>query len=299
MTALWIAADWGTSNLRLWALDENGQILHEKQTHEGIANLETDKLETILLQHIKDWIAPQQKTIHVMACGMIGSRQGLFETPYQTLPCSHILKSYKAPSNQKEMQIHIVTGIAQHAPPDVMRGEETLIAGFLAQNPDFNGVMCLTGTHTKWVMLQNGGIERFHTFLTGELFALLSQKSLLRHSLGSWHDDAYQESLKNTLENPERFSQYLFTLRAANLLHDEPHGIARLSGILIGLELASMRPYLETQPAVLIGSPSHLHAYELGLAQCGIQVKSYTQDTLVLEGLKIAHSLLVLPSHET
>jgi len=74
--------------------------------------------------------------------------------------------------------MHILPGLKQDKNPDVMRGEETQIAGFLAGNPDFDGVLCLPGTHTKWVHISAKEIVSFQTVMTGELFALLSQNSV-------------------------------------------------------------------------------------------------------------------------
>jgi hypothetical protein len=71
-----------------------------------------------------------------------------------------------------------------------MRGEETQIAGFLAQNPGFDGVLCLPGTHTKWVHISAGEVVSFRSFMTGELFATVGPHSVLRHSVGEGWDDA-------------------------------------------------------------------------------------------------------------
>ncbi len=61
--------------------------------------------------------------------------------------------------------------------PDVMRGEETQVLGWLAQHPDRQQgrhLVCHPGTHAKWVVVEDGRIVRFVTAMTGEMFAVLS-----------------------------------------------------------------------------------------------------------------------------
>jgi 2-dehydro-3-deoxygalactonokinase len=81
------------------------------------------------------------------------------------------------------LRVSILPGLKQAVPPDVMRGEETQIAGFLAAAPGFDGVLCLPGTHAKWVQISAEEVVSFRTFMTGELFDLLSTQSVLRHSI--------------------------------------------------------------------------------------------------------------------
>jgi phosphonate metabolism protein PhnN/1,5-bisphosphokinase (PRPP-forming) len=91
------------------------------------------------------------------------------------------------------LSVHVAPGLRQGKPADVMRGEETQIAGFLALNPNWDGVICLPGTHSKWVHISAGEVVSFQTFLTGEMFALLSQASVLRHGMqgDGWDDAAF------------------------------------------------------------------------------------------------------------
>jgi len=105
-----------------------------------------------------DWIAVDwgTSTINgpttVVACGMVGARQGWKEAPYVCVPCPTLPNGFThAPTQDANLLVHIIPGISQTKPADVMRGEETQITGFLARNPNWDGVICLPGTHTKWV----------------------------------------------------------------------------------------------------------------------------------------------------
>ena len=97
-----------------------------------------------------------------------------------------------------------------------MRGEETQIAGYLAKDPNFFGTLCLPGTHSKWTQISAEEIVSFRTFMTGELFALLSTQSVLRHALDTseWSEDDYLEALNDAMSAPQQQC-----LQADGLLH--------------------------------------------------------------------------------
>ena len=82
----WIAVDWGTSNLRAWALGD-GAILDHASSGEGMGTLSRDDYEPALLRLINGWL-PRGKATEVIACGMVGSRQGWVEAPYRAVPCT-------------------------------------------------------------------------------------------------------------------------------------------------------------------------------------------------------------------
>src|SRR5206468_1917494 len=63
-----------------------------------------------------------------------------------------------------------------------MRGEETQILGMVAAAEGFaaaSRLIILPGTHSKWAIVAKGRIEAFATFLTGELYAVLKEHSIL------------------------------------------------------------------------------------------------------------------------
>ena len=107
---------------------------------------------------------------------MAGARQGWIEVPYNDAPCApSAVNATRAPKTRDpRLDVRIIAGVRQNDPaPDVMRGEETQVAGILQQNPAFDGVICMPGTHTKWVRVSKGQIVRFQTCMTGEIFALI------------------------------------------------------------------------------------------------------------------------------
>ncbi|MFK7838114.1 MAG: 2-dehydro-3-deoxygalactonokinase, partial [Sulfitobacter sp.] len=186
----WIALDWGTSNLRAFAM-RGATVLDRAGSDAGMSTLEPTGFEPALRDLIGPWLHPDLGAI--VACGMVGSRQGWAEAPYRTVPCTPLADGVTQITMGDGHSVHIVSGLSQHAPPDVMRGEETQIAGFLSLNPQWDGVICMPGTHTKWVHLSAGEVVCFPTYMTGEMFGLLCSVSVLRPSIrpGSWHAGAF------------------------------------------------------------------------------------------------------------
>ncbi len=291
----WIAADWGTSNLRVWAMDADGRVSAEKGSAQGMGALGRDDFEPALLALIEDWLAPDRIT-EVLACGMVGARQGWIEAPYAPAPCAPARETARAPVNDPRIVVRILAGLSQTAPYDVMRGEETQIAGLIAREPDFDGVACLPGTHSKWSHVSAGEIVSFSSFMTGELFALLSTASVLRHTVGAegWSDGDFAQSVDEALSRPERLASLLFALRAEDLIAGLAPGRARarLSGLLIGAELAAARPYWLGRDIAIIGASSLSQSYRAALAQCGVLARSHDATDLTLAGLAAARSRL-------
>lgn len=296
--AAWIAADWGTSNLRVWAMDASGAVLAQARSAEGMAALTPgpESFTSALVALVGDWLG--SGVTPVVACGMVGARQGWAEAGYRKVPTAPLEQGalVRAPAHDKRLAVHIVGGISQTNPADVMRGEETQIGGLLAQRPEFAGVVALPGTHSKWVQIVEGEVFHFASFMTGELYALLAQNSVLRHSLdpGGYDEAAFLEAFSDSLSRPERFAAKLFTLRAEHLLRgtDPQVAAARLSGALLGLELAGARPYWLGQPIALIADGRHAERYGAALREVGAAATVHDPDACVLGGLRTAYLTL-------
>jgi 2-dehydro-3-deoxygalactonokinase len=294
MKTEWIAVDWGTSNLRAWALGD-GVILDHAASAEGMGTLSRNDFEPALLRLINGWLPRGRKT-EVVACGMVGSRQGWIEAPYRAVPCSAVDAGglVQVPTRDARLDVRIIPGLKQASPPDVMRGEETQIAGAMALWPDFDGVLCLPGTHSKWTHVSAREVVSFQTFMTGEMFALLSGQSVLRHGIApeGWDDDAFDQGLSEALSRPDRIGARLFSLRAEGLLNGLSPVAARsrLSGLLIGVELASAKPYWLGQPVALIGSEGIARAYARALSAQGVQTSVLSATDCTLAGLSAARA---------
>lgn len=292
VTPDWIAVDWGTSNLRAFAMQGAG-VIARAQSHDGMATLTPQGFEPALRALISPWL--EAGNVPVIACGMVGSRQGWVEAAYRTVPCTPLAAEMATAPTTDSLSVRVISGLSQAVPPDVMRGEETQIAGFLQLNPGWDGVLCMPGTHTKWVHLSAGEVVSFQTFMTGELFSLIGSASVLRHTVSGtgWDADAFAAALSETLSQPEKLAARLFGLRAGQLLQgtDATTARAQLSGMLIGAELAAARPYWLGQNLAILGTHQQANAYRDGLAPQGVPCLMVDAERATLAGLTAAYRM--------
>lgn len=294
----WIAADWGTSHLRVWGLSSD-RVLHHAASDKGMAQLARKGFEEALLALVSDWL-PDGQVTPVIASGMVGSRQGWVEAPYRAVPCTPLGGVLaRASTRDLRLAVHVVPGLRQTSPADVIRGEEVQIAGFLARNPGWDGVICLPGTHSKWAHVSAGEVVSFQTFLTGEMFSLLSESSVLRHSVAGWDARGFQAGVTQGMERPERLLARLFSIRAEGLLEGLDTGIARarLSGLLIGAELAAAKPYWLGQQVAIVGATSLAECYAIALDGLSVPTTLHDITDMTLAGLGAARVHLPESEH--
>lgn len=286
----WIAVDWGTTNVRAWAMSTGGEVLAEAISPDGMGTLAPDAFEGAFTRLTADWTLPDP--CRVLVCGMAGARQGWAEAPYAAVPTPPLVTPpTRVETRSKQLDVRILPGLSQQSPPDVMRGEETQIAGFLTLHPDFDGTLILPGSHTKWVQVSAGEIVSFQTAMTGEIYAALSGHTVLRHSVGCDIDtEAFAEAVSDGLSRPEALAARAFQLRAADLLHglDQSRATGRLSGLLVGAELAHARPYWLGMPTALIGASKLSQTYARALESQGVTPLVERGDACTLAGLKAA-----------
>ncbi len=288
----WIAVDWGTTHLRAHLMGADS-VVTEATSEDGMGTLARDAFEPTLLRLVGAWLNDHSQT-RVLACGMVGSRQGWLEAPYRATPCAPLDSAgmVHVPTRDARIDVWLVPGLKQMQPADVMRGEETQIAGALALLPDFDGVICLPGTHSKWARVSAGEVVGFQTCMTGELFSLLSTQSVLRHGMegDGWDDAAFASAVSDAIAQPEKIASRLFALRAEGLIAGlgADAARARLSGLLIGIELAATRAYWLGQNVALIGAPALSALYARALALQGVTARELPATACVLEGLASA-----------
>ena len=247
--AAFVVVDWGTSSFRGWLMSADGEALAESRGGEGMLHCAAGGaggFSAVLHEHLARLGAPAG--VPVLICGMAGARQGWAEAPYLRIPTRLDALHEGAIRIDAPGDIRILPGIAQARPdrPDVMRGEETQLLG--VTDPDFTGLVCIPGTHSKWVRIEEGRIVEFSTYMTGELFSVIAQHSILVHAVETARrgqslatdSQAFREGLSAAMAAPMALTASLFRLRAAQLLGFEQRadGAARLSGLLIGTELA-------------------------------------------------------------
>ncbi len=283
----WIAVDWGTSNVRAWAMTAEGAVLDEATSDKGMGKQSREEFEPALLDLIGRW---GEGVRRVVACGMVGARQGWIEAPYARVP-GHPLPAglTVAPTTTPGLSFGIIPGLCQEDPADVMRGEETKVAGFLALNPGWDGTLLLPGTHPKWISVSAGEVVAFRTSLTGELFAALSGHTVLRHSVTTddWDDEAFLGGVSEGLARPEALMNRLFAIRAESLLRglQPPAARARLSGLLIGADLAGARGWWLGARVALMGAGDLMDTWRAALQAQGVAPEEADATQATLAGL--------------
>jgi 2-dehydro-3-deoxygalactonokinase len=227
----------------------------------------------------------------VVICGMAGARQGWREADYVNIPIGLDAISGQALAVAAAgLDVRILPGLCDRRPgrEDVMRGEETQLLGLFLENPWQSGLVCLPGTHTKWVTLEGGQISGFRTTMTGELFAVLSQHSVLRHSLAGAtpSNDPQSPGFHSGFHYGMGLMSGLFTIRAAGLLRNVPPDEAAdtLSGMLIGAEVRGVSEFEVT----LVASGSLAALYEGALKMSGHEVRVVDATAAVQRGLLFA-----------
>lgn len=285
----WIAVDWGTSRLRARAM-QGRSVIASAKSDQGMGVLAADQFEPCLLDLVGDWLGPETP---IIACGMVGARQGWIDAGYTPVPCKPLSdRLRRATTTDPRLKVWVVPGISQAKPTDVMRGEETQIAGFLNLNPGWDGVLCLPGTHSKWAHISAGEIVSFQSAMTGELVEVLSKATVLRHSVAQdgWDKVAFLDALDATRSRPETLATQLFRLRAADLLDGQDAIVARsrLIGALIGAELAATRAYWLGQEVAVIGASGPVQAYATALRAQGLTPIEADGDAMTRAGLCVA-----------
>lgn len=292
----YVAVDWGTSGFRLWLVDRAGQLLAERRSDEGMLAAAKAGFAAVLQSHLAAVEAPDH--LPVLVCGMAGARTGWVEAGYVDTPAplSAVLKqAARVPGEARD--IRILPGIAQRdiKAPDVMRGEETQLLGALGLEAAGEALVCMPGTHSKWVGVKDGTVEHFSTFMTGELFSVVSRETILSLAVAGADEAEDLASFKAAViaafEAPAYVANLLFGARSRQLLFGGTPTAARetLSGTLIGVELAAALSIQSPKAGVtLIASGRLAILYRLALDALSVTVVPIDADEAVRRGLSMA-----------
>jgi len=285
-----IGLDWGTTSLRAYLFESDGAIAASRQLPAGIQRIGTEGgttagFERALDEACGDWIAAWPGS-PIIACGMIGSAQGWREAAYLDIPTTlddlgHALTEVVIRSGAV---LYIVPGLVQRGSlPDVMRGEETQIAGVLSSEApaltrcSTDMLICLPGSHAKWARVHDRAIVGFRTFMTGEVFAALCAHTLLGRTMrpAATPDlEAFDRGVA-IARSPDGRAGVLSTMFSTRTLGLVGALAAEaqadyLSGLLIGHELAALEQLGDRLDAVVLaGSDELCQRYRRALAGFG------------------------------
>jgi 2-dehydro-3-deoxygalactonokinase len=228
---MFIAADWGTTNRRLFLI-EDGVVRREEQDGRGASALAAADYPAEVAG-----IRARLGDLPMLLAGMVGSTIGWRAVPYLPTPCG--LDGIAGALHAMDTRTAIVPGLSHDDPPDVMRGEEVQLLGAHAAGlvPD-DALLCQPGTHCKWARLEGGRVAAFSTAMTGELFALVRAHSILAAATAGPVEDGSAFRAGVTDGAARGIATGLFGVRARALLHGKEDGAAFASGVLIGADVA-------------------------------------------------------------
>jgi len=292
MSAALIAVDWGTTNFRAYLLDGNGSVLDRLSDRRGILNIAGGDFAAAYRELVGAWQAPADGPPALMA-GMIGSRNGWVEAPYVDCPTDPAVLAGRLTSVPlaDSRAIWVVPGIAcrNDGVYDVIRGEETQIAGAieLSGRAGISAVYCMPGTHSKWVNVRDGAIAGFRTAMTGEVFSVLRDHSILGRLMSAETDATLGPGFERGLDRARDAGgllHHLFGVRAEALCDaiTDTDAADYLSGILIGHEIRGLG---DGGGVTLVGSESLNERYRRALTHYGHTVSSISGEDAVVAGL--------------
>jgi 2-dehydro-3-deoxygalactonokinase len=302
-----IAVDWGTSSFRAYLVDASGATIDRVESTDGILGLAKENFPTILQRNIAPWIT-RLGPLPIIMSGMIGSRQGWHETPYVSTPAtlSHLLAAVQTITIDGLGTILIAPGVMTRdsvGMADVMRGEEIQVFGALALTQEADGLFVLPGTHSKWVTVDNGAITSFQSYMTGELFAVLREHSILGRLIPkdvaptTSITPGFRRGLATMSQHgggPGGLLNRLFTVRTLGLFSELPKEQLAdyLSGLLIGAEIVEAA--VSDQTVTIIANDALAARYKLGCQTFAIPMRTIAQDCAVAGQLAIAAAKTLL-----
>ncbi len=313
-----IGLDWGTTSLRAYLFDPGGRVLERREAPCGVQSIRDGRFREAFEELCAQWIAGEPG-LPVIACGMIGSRQGWREAPYVATPAGFAeLAAAVVPIDEVAGRaFRIIPGVStvnrdspladDRGTHDVIRGEETQVFGALSSLGTGDALIVLPGTHSKWVRVRDRRIVAFRTYMTGELYAVLARHSILGRLFAPEHAPehaqnglegaaapAFADGLARAAADPAGITALLFSVRAEALFDRyRPEALpAYLSGLLIGVEIAHAAarfapPDSEAPIVAIVGSDELVRRYSIALARAGL-------DATPVPGIPAADGLFAL-----
>jgi 2-dehydro-3-deoxygalactonokinase len=286
-----IAVDWGTTNRRAYAIDASGHPGDEFEDDKGIMAVPAGGFPAAV-QEIRDRLGDKP----LLLAGMVGSNRGWVDAPY--VPCPAALEDLAGALARPGEREAIVPGVKddRDGRADVMRGEEVQLLGAVAAGRvDPDALVCHPGTHNKWVVLRRGKIDMFRTVMTGELFSILKEHSILSDLLGGDAEvgDAFCAGVRLGLANQDLPAE-LFSVRARVILGKarKEDAASFASGLLIGTDVRIGLSYPTSAEVTVIGRPELTRLYAAAIREANRVANEIDGERCFIAGVvKIAEAM--------
>jgi 2-dehydro-3-deoxygalactonokinase len=292
-----VGVNWGSTNFRAYRMTADGELIEEYSEPAGVSRLDRQGMSNLIDALMQRWNVSGP----VYASGMIGSNIGWQAVPYAEAPAGLADVAVAAvPVRIGTAAVLLIPGIsckrAYDGGPDIMRGEEVELFGFSAMQPQWNGLVALPGTHTKWVRFDGGRIIDFFTSMSGELYDRLTAAGLLASIVEGEAEDGpvFLDGVRIGRERKLGLSTLLFGARA-HVISGQLERTAAASfirGLLIGSEIAdaqAMHPDLDGALVPLIGNGPLCKLYRSALASIGVDSCPVDSQAACLAGFRALH----------
>jgi 2-dehydro-3-deoxygalactonokinase len=280
-----IAVDWGTTNRRAYRIDRSGKCVDEFEDHKGVLSVEDGGFPGAVAE-----IRQRLGDHPLLLAGMVGSNRGWKEAPY--VPCPAGADEFAQNLVRVGEREAIVPGASflGNGRADVMRGEEVqLVGGVAAGLVDPMGLICHPGTHNKWALLRHGAIHSFRTVMTGELFSLLKEHSILGDLLQGRVEanDAFKRGVRQSMEQ-DTLPADLFGVRAQVLLGQakKEDAASYASGLLIGTDVRIGLSQPFGAQVTIIGRPDLTSLYAAAVKEHGREATELDGEQCFLAGIQ-------------
>lgn len=280
----YIAVDWGSTNRRAYSIDPAGRVIARLEDSKGVLSVAPGEFDDAAAE-IREALGDRAMLI----AGMAGSNRGWREATYVDCPAD--AQALGAAICWIETgRVGIVPGVCRRGPgADVMRGEEVQALGAVAAGlMPGDGLICHPGTHAKWIALRSGQIDAFRTMMTGELFAVLRDHSILSAQMVGdvVADESFAAGVADALDGADLLAS-LFGIRARHLLGGGRSDARYASGLLIG---SDVRTALDGQAlggtVALVGAPALCALYSAALGQAGTVGRVIDGEAAFLAGIR-------------
>ena len=286
-----IAVDWGTTNRRAYAIDASGHPGDEFEDDKGIMAVPAGGFPAAV-QEIRQKLGDKP----LLLAGMVGSNRGWVEAPY--VPCPAALDDLAGALARPGEREAIVPGVKDDRDEraDVMRGEEVQLLGAVAAGlVDADALVCHPGTHNKWVVLRRGKIDMFRTVMTGELFSILKEHSILSDLLAgdAKLGEAFCAGVRLGLANQDLPAE-LFSVRARVILGKarKEDAASFASGLLIGTDVRIGLSYPTSAQVTVIGRPELTRLYAAAIHEANRTANEIDAERCFIAGVvKIAEEM--------
>jgi len=281
----YIAVDWGTTNRRAYRIDGTGMLVNDFSDDLGVKAVPDGGFEAAVAE-----IRTKLGDLPMLMAGMVGSNRGWFEAPYIQCPAG-IEALTHAILWAEPGRTGIVPGVSQRgaAGADVMRGEEVQVIGAIADgSAPPEGLICHPGTHAKWIVTADARITAFRTMMTGEMFALLSEHSILAEQLtgDAQPGAAFEAGVNEALCGGDVLSG-LFRIRARYLLGESKGDeVSYASGLLIGSDVRAGLLLDGAGSITLLGRLDLCELYAIAIGKAGRETRAVDGAAAFLTGIR-------------